>query len=71
MTIDLRIGAAVTAKRQALNSDAASLGHAVGVSERDVLAWEAGTERIPPGALVTLAKVLRCSISYFFDENRR
>ena len=67
MTIDSRVGANVASRRQQRNIDADALAQALRVTSGEILAWEAGAERIPPAKIVDLAELFDCAPSSFFE----
>ena len=70
MTIEEHVGRRVGARRRQLGVDAATLANTLQISLYILEGWEAGLQRIPSAAILTMASALNCKISYFFDGLR-
>ncbi len=67
-TIDRLIGGQLRRRRLSLGLSQDELGALVGVAPRKLQSHELGAERVRPGMLLRLSRVLGVSLSYFFAE---
>ncbi len=65
---DIEIGRRIRARRAVLNVSQTNLADKLGVTFQQVQKYEKGTNRVASGRLEQISQVLRCSVSYFFDD---
>jgi transcriptional regulator with XRE-family HTH domain len=65
--LEAEMGKRLAARRRALGLTEVELAARAGTPDVRIAKWEAGKERIPARDLLTLAQVLQCNISYFFE----
>lgn len=65
--IDEHVGRKLKLRRITLGLSQQKLGELVGVTFQQQQKYEKGVNRISCGKLYKLAKVLKCSVQYFFD----
>lgn len=65
---DVRLGAAVRARREAVNVTQAQLGKAVGVTFQQIQKYERGTNRIAASTLAKIAEALDIPASELMGE---
>jgi transcriptional regulator with XRE-family HTH domain len=65
--VDVHVGRRVKMARLAAGISQEKLAHALGVSFQQVQKYENGVNRIGPGRLHAIAKMLNMPVPYFFD----
>lgn len=66
--LDIRIGATVRSRRDALGLTQAGLASAIGVTFQQVQKYERGTNRIAASKLILIADALKCDPSELLGE---
>ena len=65
--VDAHVGKRLLLRRNTLGMSQEEVGSAVGVTFQQVQKYERGANRIGAGRLHDLAKILRVSVSYFYE----
>lgn len=65
--VDVHVGRRVKMARLASGLSQEKLAHALGVSFQQLQKYENGTNRIGPGRLHAIAKMLNLAVSFFFE----
>jgi len=68
VSTDEIVGRKLRLRREAIGLDKRSLAKAIGITPRQLNAFETGKVRVGPALLVEIAKVLRVGITWFFLE---
>ena len=67
--IDVRLGAAIRARRDALRITQAQLGSRIGVTFQQVQKYEKGVNRVSASRLVRIAEILDASAGQLLEED--
>ncbi len=66
-TVDLHVGARIRLRRRTLGLSQQALAEALGLTFQQVQKYERGANRVSSSRLYEIARVLSCSVGYFFD----
>ena len=66
--IDREIGWRLRIQRIATGLDRKTFARLIGASERDIVSFEAGQERIDARSMYLISKILNVQVSYFFES---
>ena len=67
-SIDVHVAMCVRTRRQLLQMSEETLAERLGINLQQLLAYEAGTQRVSASHLVRLTEILDVSVSYFFKD---
>lgn len=67
--IDVRLGAAIRARRETLRITQGQLGRRIGVTFQQVQKYEKGTNRVSAARLVRIAEILDTSAAELLEED--
>jgi transcriptional regulator with XRE-family HTH domain len=65
--IDIHVGRQIRARRDQLDLSQETLGQKLGITFQQIQKYERGANRVAAGRLFEFAKVLGCSILYFYE----
>jgi transcriptional regulator with XRE-family HTH domain len=65
--VDSQVGSNIQRRREALSMHPADLADILGVSEAEVLAWEAGEARLPAALFIPCARALSVPATSLID----
>ena len=66
---DVEIGRRIRMRRLDLGISQSQLGNALGVTFQQIQKYEKGTNRVGAGRVQEIARILKVSTSFFFDES--
>lgn len=66
--IDVKIGANLRGRREAIGMTQAQLGQAIGVTFQQIQKYERGANRISAAALLRIANALECSVADLYGD---
>lgn len=65
--VDIHVGRQIRARRDQIGMSQETLGEELGITFQQIQKYERGANRVAAGRLFEFAKVLGCSILYFYE----